>query len=108
MILALAVPWEAHAEAARPREWWRQGGTLLCLCCVPWEIELSSQSPPQSSSLPSLIPDQEELDKEINNLRKELRVKVNRLYEAQGKRPHCATCSVPGNSLVYQEGPEIP
>uniref|UniRef100_A0A8C2T2L6 P53 and DNA damage regulated 1 n=2 Tax=Coturnix japonica TaxID=93934 RepID=A0A8C2T2L6_COTJA len=29
--------------------------------------------------------DQEQLDEEINNLRKELRVKVNRLFEAQGK-----------------------
>ncbi|EOA92656.1 p53 and DNA damage-regulated protein 1 [Anas platyrhynchos] len=29
--------------------------------------------------------DQEHLDEEINKLRKELRVKVNRLYEAQGK-----------------------
>ncbi|XP_064247161.1 p53 and DNA damage-regulated protein 1 isoform X2 [Passer domesticus] len=29
--------------------------------------------------------DQEELDEEINKLRKELRLKVNRLYEAQGK-----------------------
>ncbi|NWX19317.1 PDRG1 protein, partial [Aegotheles bennettii] len=32
-----------------------------------------------------LVSDQKELDEEINNLRKELRVKVNRLFEAQGK-----------------------
>ncbi|NXW20885.1 PDRG1 protein, partial [Circaetus pectoralis] len=32
-----------------------------------------------------LVSDQEHLDEEINNLRKELRVKVNRLFEAQGK-----------------------
>ncbi|NWH67888.1 PDRG1 protein, partial [Geococcyx californianus] len=32
-----------------------------------------------------LVSDQEQLDEEINNLRKELRVKVNRLFEAQGK-----------------------
>ncbi|NXX41260.1 PDRG1 protein, partial [Tricholaema leucomelas] len=32
-----------------------------------------------------LVSDQESLDEEINNLRKELRVKVNRLFEAQGK-----------------------
>ncbi|NXK51024.1 PDRG1 protein, partial [Chauna torquata] len=32
-----------------------------------------------------LFSDQEHLDEEINNLRKELRVKVNRLFEAQGK-----------------------
>lgn len=85
LILARAVPWEAHVEAARPRGWWRQSGTPLCLCCVLWGVQPSSQSPPQSSSLPPLIPDQEELDEEINSLRKELRVKVNRLYEAQGK-----------------------
>ncbi|XP_025897763.1 p53 and DNA damage-regulated protein 1 [Nothoprocta perdicaria] len=29
--------------------------------------------------------DQQQLDEEINSLRKELRVKVNRLFEAQGK-----------------------
>lgn len=75
---------------------------------VPWEIEPSSQGPPPSSSLPPLIPDQEELDEEINNLRKELRVKVNRLYEAQGKRSPSGSCSVPGSRLVHQEGAEIP
>uniref|UniRef100_A0A8C0Z7T7 P53 and DNA damage regulated 1 n=1 Tax=Cyanistes caeruleus TaxID=156563 RepID=A0A8C0Z7T7_CYACU len=72
-------------RSCSPRGWWRWGGTSLCLCCVPWEIEPSSQSPLQSSSLPPLFPDQEELDEAINNLRKELRVKVNQLYEAQGK-----------------------
>ncbi|NXS55320.1 PDRG1 protein, partial [Brachypteracias leptosomus] len=40
--------------------------------------------PPALTSVP-LVSDQEQLDEEINNLRKELRVKVNRLYEAQGK-----------------------
>uniref|UniRef100_A0A8B9P0B7 P53 and DNA damage-regulated protein 1 n=1 Tax=Apteryx owenii TaxID=8824 RepID=A0A8B9P0B7_APTOW len=33
----------------------------------------------------SLLSDQEHLDEEINKLRKELRGKVNRLFEAQGK-----------------------
>ncbi|XP_009469765.1 PREDICTED: p53 and DNA damage-regulated protein 1 [Nipponia nippon] len=40
-------------------------------------------SVPPGTRLP--WPDQEHLDEEINNLRKELRVKVNRLFEAQGK-----------------------
>ncbi|RMB95735.1 hypothetical protein DUI87_27848 [Hirundo rustica rustica] len=40
---------------------------------------------PKAKTREMLRQDQEELDEEINNLRKELRVKVNRLYEAQGK-----------------------
>ncbi|XP_057221855.1 p53 and DNA damage-regulated protein 1 [Malurus melanocephalus] len=40
---------------------------------------------PKTKTREMLRQDQEELDEEINNLRKELRVKVNRLYEAQGK-----------------------
>ncbi|NXX76790.1 PDRG1 protein, partial [Urocolius indicus] len=43
---------------------------------------------PEPTELLTAVPlasDQEQLDEEINNLRKELRVKVNRLFEAQGK-----------------------
>ncbi|NXR91476.1 PDRG1 protein, partial [Hypocryptadius cinnamomeus] len=40
---------------------------------------------PKAKTQEMLRQDQEELDEEINKLRKELRVKVNRLYEAQGK-----------------------
>ncbi|NXF80705.1 PDRG1 protein, partial [Sclerurus mexicanus] len=40
---------------------------------------------PKAKAREMLRQDQEQLDEEINNLRKELRVKVNRLYEAQGK-----------------------
>ncbi|NWX00031.1 PDRG1 protein, partial [Caloenas nicobarica] len=40
---------------------------------------------PKAKTKEMLQKDQEQLDEEINNLRKELRVKVNRLYEAQGK-----------------------
>ncbi|NXE88765.1 PDRG1 protein, partial [Menura novaehollandiae] len=40
---------------------------------------------PKVKTREMLRQDQEQLDEEINNLRKELRVKVNRLYEAQGK-----------------------
>ncbi|NP_001232708.1 p53 and DNA damage-regulated protein 1 [Taeniopygia guttata] len=40
---------------------------------------------PKAKTREMLQQDQAELDEEINNLRKELRVKVNRLYEAQGK-----------------------
>ncbi|RLV98817.1 hypothetical protein DV515_00010461 [Chloebia gouldiae] len=40
---------------------------------------------PKAKTREMLRQDQAELDEEINNLRKELRVKVNRLYEAQGK-----------------------
>lgn len=58
--------------------------------CSPglwWEVQPSARSPPLS--LP--VSDQEHLDEEINNLRKELRVKVNRLFEAQGKRSGSGT-----------------
>lgn len=80
-----------------------------------WDLEVQEHSPGRAPSAPRsalqhrasrrlcvvpmrtpkplllLIPvpffsDQEHLDEEINKLRKELRVKVNRLYEAQGKR----------------------
>lgn len=44
-----------------------------------------------------LVSDQEHLDEEINNLRKELRVKVNRLFEAQGKHSCSGTFSVSGS-----------
>lgn len=101
LILARAVPWEAHAELAWPRGWWRTRWDL------PGKLNLhprAHHSPPHSHLF---IPDQEELDEEINNLRKELRVKVNRLYEAQGKCSYSGTCSVPGSRLVHQEGPEI-
>ncbi|OPJ84999.1 p53 and DNA damage-regulated protein 1 [Patagioenas fasciata] len=40
---------------------------------------------PKAKTKEMLQKDQEQLDEEINNLRKELRMKVNRLYEAQGK-----------------------
>ncbi|NXF40025.1 PDRG1 protein, partial [Nyctibius bracteatus] len=40
---------------------------------------------PKGQTREMLRKDQEHLDEEINNLRKELRVKVNRLFEAQGK-----------------------
>ncbi|NWR56901.1 PDRG1 protein, partial [Bucorvus abyssinicus] len=40
---------------------------------------------PKAPTREMLRKDQEHLDEEINNLRKELRVKVNRLFEAQGK-----------------------
>ncbi|XP_072206062.1 p53 and DNA damage-regulated protein 1 [Excalfactoria chinensis] len=40
---------------------------------------------PKAKAKEMLRKDQEQLDEEINNLRKELRVKVNRLFEAQGK-----------------------
>ncbi|KAK4812669.1 hypothetical protein QYF61_012179 [Mycteria americana] len=40
---------------------------------------------PKAQTKEMLQKDQEHLDEEINNLRKELRVKVNRLFEAQGK-----------------------
>ncbi|XP_014810224.1 PREDICTED: p53 and DNA damage-regulated protein 1 [Calidris pugnax] len=40
---------------------------------------------PKGKTKEMLQKDQEHLDEEINNLRKELRVKVNRLFEAQGK-----------------------
>nr|XP_006130016.1 p53 and DNA damage-regulated protein 1 [Pelodiscus sinensis] len=40
---------------------------------------------PKSKTKEMIQKDQEQLDEEINQLRKELRVKVNRLYEAQGK-----------------------
>ncbi|XP_039575101.1 p53 and DNA damage-regulated protein 1 isoform X1 [Passer montanus] len=40
---------------------------------------------PKAKTREMLRQDQDELDEEINKLRKELRVKVNRLYEAQGK-----------------------
>ncbi|NXT94605.1 PDRG1 protein, partial [Anhinga rufa] len=40
---------------------------------------------PKARTKEMLQKDQEHLDEEINNLRKELRVKVNRLFEAQGK-----------------------
>ncbi|NXO00972.1 PDRG1 protein, partial [Rhinopomastus cyanomelas] len=40
---------------------------------------------PKAQTREMLQKDQEQLDEEINKLRKELRVKVNRLYEAQGK-----------------------
>uniref|UniRef100_A0A8C0HJH8 P53 and DNA damage regulated 1 n=1 Tax=Buteo japonicus TaxID=224669 RepID=A0A8C0HJH8_9AVES len=40
---------------------------------------------PKTQTKEMLQKDQEHLDEEINNLRKELRVKVNRLFEAQGK-----------------------
>ncbi|NWW81287.1 PDRG1 protein, partial [Climacteris rufus] len=40
---------------------------------------------PKAKTREMLRQDQKELDEEINNVRKELSVKVNRLYEAQGK-----------------------
>uniref|UniRef100_A0A8B9ELV1 p53 and DNA damage-regulated protein 1 n=1 Tax=Anser cygnoides TaxID=8845 RepID=A0A8B9ELV1_ANSCY len=40
---------------------------------------------PKSRTKEMMQKDQEHLDEEINKLRKELRVKVNRLFEAQGK-----------------------
>ncbi|NXN12043.1 PDRG1 protein, partial [Indicator maculatus] len=40
---------------------------------------------PKAKTKEMLQKDQESLDEEINNLRKELRGKVNRLLEAQGK-----------------------
>ncbi|NXD86454.1 PDRG1 protein, partial [Halcyon senegalensis] len=40
---------------------------------------------PKPQTKEMLQKDQEYLDEEIHNLRKELRVKVNRLFEAQGK-----------------------
>ncbi|NWU96070.1 PDRG1 protein, partial [Upupa epops] len=40
---------------------------------------------PKAQTREMLQKDQEQLDEEINKLRKELHVKVNRLYEAQGK-----------------------
>ncbi|XP_019365528.1 PREDICTED: p53 and DNA damage-regulated protein 1 [Gavialis gangeticus] len=40
---------------------------------------------PKSTTKEMMQKDQEHLDEEINNLRKELRVKVNHLFEAQGK-----------------------
>ncbi|XP_071615999.1 p53 and DNA damage-regulated protein 1 [Heliangelus exortis] len=40
---------------------------------------------PKAQTREMLRQDQEHLDEEISSLRKELRVKVNRLYEAQGK-----------------------
>ncbi|XP_067410077.1 p53 and DNA damage-regulated protein 1 [Emydura macquarii macquarii] len=40
---------------------------------------------PKSKTKEMIQKDQEHLDEEINQLRKELKVKVNRLFEAQGK-----------------------
>ncbi|XP_025067968.1 p53 and DNA damage-regulated protein 1 [Alligator sinensis] len=40
---------------------------------------------PKSTTKEMMQKDQEHLDEEINTLRKELRVKVNHLFEAQGK-----------------------
>ncbi|XP_062479846.1 p53 and DNA damage-regulated protein 1 [Pezoporus occidentalis] len=54
-------------------------GTAM-VCFGSMFIEL-----PAAQTRDMLRKDQEQLDEEIKNLRKELRVKVNRLYEAQGK-----------------------
>ncbi|NXF14249.1 PDRG1 protein, partial [Smithornis capensis] len=63
---------------------------------------------PKAQTREMLRQDQEQLDEEINNLRKELRVKVNRLYEAQGKCSHSGTFVGPGSRHTCQEEPEIP
>uniref|UniRef100_A0A8C3KNK8 p53 and DNA damage-regulated protein 1 n=1 Tax=Calidris pygmaea TaxID=425635 RepID=A0A8C3KNK8_9CHAR len=60
---------------------------------------------PKGQTKEMLQKDQEHLDEEINNLRKELRVKVNRLFEAQGKLSCSGTFSVSG---CQEEDPETP
>ncbi|NWR82923.1 PDRG1 protein, partial [Furnarius figulus] len=54
------------------------GNAVVCFGSMFLEL-------PKDKTREMLRQDQEQLDEEINNLRKELRVKVNRLYEAQGK-----------------------
>lgn len=63
------------------------GRAPSCSLGLWWEVQPSARSPPLSL----FVSDQEHLDEEINNLRKELRVKVNRLFEAQGKCCHSGT-----------------
>ncbi|XP_077688021.1 p53 and DNA damage-regulated protein 1 isoform X1 [Eretmochelys imbricata] len=48
----------------------------------------------------TIFSDQKHLDEEINQLRKELRVKVNRLFEAQGK-PELKGFNL--NSMTHEE-----
>uniref|UniRef100_A0A669PFJ7 p53 and DNA damage-regulated protein 1 n=1 Tax=Phasianus colchicus TaxID=9054 RepID=A0A669PFJ7_PHACC len=54
---------------------------------------------PKAKTEEMLQKDQEHLDEEINNLRKELRVKVNRLYEAQAPT-HSLTAKLPPSSVL--------
>ncbi|EMP33240.1 p53 and DNA damage-regulated protein 1 [Chelonia mydas] len=55
---------------------------------------------PNSKTKEMIQKDQEHLDEEINQLRKELRVKVNRLFEAQGK-PELKGFNL--NSMTHEE-----
>uniref|UniRef100_A0A8C3IVS5 P53 and DNA damage regulated 1 n=1 Tax=Chrysemys picta bellii TaxID=8478 RepID=A0A8C3IVS5_CHRPI len=55
---------------------------------------------PKSQTKEMIQKDQEHLDEEINQLRKELRVKVNRLFEAQGK-PELKGFNL--NSMTHEE-----
>ncbi|XP_074928521.1 p53 and DNA damage-regulated protein 1 [Chelonoidis abingdonii] len=55
---------------------------------------------PKSKAKDMIQKDQEHLDEEINQLRKELRVKVNRLFEAQGK-PELKGFNL--NSMTHEE-----
>uniref|UniRef100_A0A8C4JBA7 p53 and DNA damage-regulated protein 1 n=1 Tax=Dromaius novaehollandiae TaxID=8790 RepID=A0A8C4JBA7_DRONO len=48
---------------------------------------------PKSKTKEMMQKDQEHLDEEINKLRKELRGKVNRLFEAQGRYPRSRALS---------------
>ncbi|PKU34891.1 p53 and dna damage-regulated protein 1 [Limosa lapponica baueri] len=59
---------------------------------------------PKGQTKEMLQKDQEHLDEEINNLRKELRVKVNRLFEAQGKLSCSGTFSVSGSRHCVSGG----
>ncbi|CAM4546529.1 unnamed protein product [Lepidochelys kempii] len=55
---------------------------------------------PNSKTKEMIQKDQKHLDEEINQLRKELRVKVNRLFEAQGK-PELKGFNL--NSMTHEE-----
>ncbi|XP_041252134.1 p53 and DNA damage-regulated protein 1 [Pyrgilauda ruficollis] len=79
-IVDLDVKRNRNREALRALQKDPEPDEKAMVCFGGMFIEL-----PKLKTREMLRQDQEELDEEINKLRKELRVKVNRLYEAQGK-----------------------
>ncbi|KAM8996632.1 p53 and DNA damage-regulated protein 1 [Ara ararauna] len=79
-IVDLDVKRNRNREALRALHRSAEPDGTAMVCFGSMFIEL-----PAAHTRDMLRKDQEHLDEEINNLRKELRVKVNRLYEAQGK-----------------------
>ncbi|XP_061217460.1 p53 and DNA damage-regulated protein 1 [Neopsephotus bourkii] len=79
-IVDLDVKRNRNREALRALQKSQEPDGMAMVCFGSMFIEL-----PAAQTRDMLRKDQEHLDEEINNLRKELRVKVNRLYEAQGK-----------------------